>query len=78
MALSISVEQTKQLKVTADNGLNYTPLCTFTSSDPTKATVSASGELKGVATGSATITATYLPAGATEPLTVQDTVTVTA
>lgn len=76
MALSVSVQGTTQLVITGDNGLNYTPLCSFTSSDPTKATVSSSGLITGVAAGSATITATYLPAGATEPLTAQDTVTV--
>ncbi len=66
---SAGADHTVQLKVTGSNGMNYTPLCTFTSSDPTKATVSQSGLVTGVATGSSTITAKYLPAGSNTELT---------
>lgn len=65
---SVSTSGTKQIVVTGDNGLNYTPLCTFSSSNEAKATVNGSGLVSGVAAGSATITATYLPAGADTPL----------
>lgn len=78
MAIELGEGQNTQLKVTADNGLNYTPLCSFTSDDPAVATVSASGLVTGVGEGSATITATYLPAGATQPLTDTETVNVSA
>ncbi len=62
-------DHTAQIKVTGSNGINYTPLCSFVSSDPTKATVSSTGLVTGVAAGSTTVTATYLPAGETTPLT---------
>ncbi|QGJ93034.1 major tail protein [Mycobacterium phage Calm] len=48
---------TAQLLIEGNNGINYTPDVTFTSSDPTKATVSDSGLVTGVAAGSVTITA---------------------
>lgn len=63
-----------QLTVTADNGVNVTPDARYSSSDVTKATVSSSGLVTGVAAGSATITVTYeLPGGSD----VTDTVAVT-
>lgn len=77
MAISVAVAATKQVVVEADNGLNYTPLCSFTSADPTKFTVSASGLITGVAAGSAALNVSYLPAGAAQPITATDTVTVT-
>ncbi|MGY1945339.1 Ig-like domain-containing protein [Nocardia asiatica] len=47
-----------QLLVIDDNGYDRTAECTFASSVPADATVSASGRVTGVDTGSATITAT--------------------
>lgn len=70
---------TKQLKLTGDNGINYTPLATYTSSVPAKATVSDSGLVtvpSGATSGSTTITATYIPAGSVTPLTATATVSV--
>jgi len=67
-----------QLVITGSNGINYTPLCTFSSSAVADATVSAAGLVKPVAAGSATVTATYTPPGATVPLTATVAVTVTA
>lgn len=61
---------TVQLLVEGDNGINYTPDVTFTSSAPTKATVSRSGLVTGIATGSATITATKGALTATAAVTV--------
>lgn len=49
---------TQQLVVTGDNGIQYTPDATFVSSAPTKATVSASGLITGVASGTTSVTAT--------------------
>lgn len=72
-APSIASAGTQQLTVTGDNGINYTPDCSFSTSDAAKATVSSSGLITGVAAGTATITATYN--GETPALT--DTVTVT-
>lgn len=67
---------TTQLKVTGDNGINYTPLAGYSSSDPTKATVSASGLVTGVATGSPTVTASFVPQGALTAVTGTASVTV--
>lgn len=78
MAINISEGDTQQVKVTANNGLNYTPLCSFASDDSAVATISSSGLITGVSEGEAEVTATYLPAGAAVPLTVSDTVTVSA
>lgn len=63
-----------QLSVTGSNGINYTPDCTFSSSAPSKATVSAQGVVTGVSAGSATVTATF--GGVTPPLTATVNVTV--
>jgi hypothetical protein len=71
------VDHTVQLKVTGDNGLNYTPLCTFSSGTPAKATVSSTGLVTAVASGSTVITVTYLPAGEITPVTGTATITVT-
>jgi len=68
VADSISVSQEKQLVVEGDNGLNYTPLASYSSSDPTKLTVTNNGKVKGIAVGSATVNISYLPAGAAEAL----------
>jgi hypothetical protein len=52
---------TKQLVVKDSNGVDRTAVCTYASSDATKATVGAStGLVTGVASGSTTITATYV------------------
>lgn len=75
---TVAASSSLGLKVTGDNGLTYTTLCSFTSSDPTKATVDSQGNVTGVAAGTATITATYLPAGETVALTKTQSVTVTA
>lgn len=64
--------------VTGSNDVNYTPLATFVSASPTKATVNAEGLVIPVAAGSSAITASYLPSGSNIPLTAVTTVTVTA
>lgn len=61
---------TVQLLVEGDNGINYTPDVKFTSSAPSKATVSASGLITGVSAGTATITATKGALTATATVTV--------
>jgi len=72
---SLTVGGTEQLAVTASNGLNVTPDCQYSSSDATKATVSASGLVTGVDTGSATITVSFeLPDGSDATDTVSVTV----
>lgn len=72
---TVAVGSTTQLAVTASNGLNVTPDCQYTSSDPTKATVSASGLVTGVASGSATVTVSFeLPDGSDATDTVSVTV----
>lgn len=68
--------KTSQLRVLGSNGINYTPLATFSSSTPAKATVSASGLVTGVSAGSSVITASYLPAGEETPITGTASVTV--
>jgi hypothetical protein len=71
------VNKTSQLKVMGSNGVNYTPLATFTSSAPTKATVNpTTGLVTGVSAGAAVITASYLPAGSETALTGTANVTV--
>ncbi|AQT25707.1 major tail protein [Mycobacterium phage EniyanLRS] len=72
--ITISVSETEQLEVLADNGINRTPNAKFESSDPTKASVSATGLVTGVAAGSATITVRYDPPTGDV---LEDTVTVT-
>lgn len=70
-------DHTVQLVATGSNGLNYTPLCSFSSATPAKATVSSSGLVTAVATGSSVITATYLPSGEVVDITGNATITVT-
>ncbi|MFM8798896.1 MAG: Ig-like domain-containing protein [Fluviibacter sp.] len=69
---------TTQLKVTGNNGINYTPVegVTYSSATPAKATVSSTGLVTGVAAGTSVITASYLPAGESVPVTGTVTVTV--
>lgn len=57
LTVASGASHTVQLLVEGDNGINYTPDVTFTSSAPAIASVSASGLVTGVAAGSATITA---------------------
>lgn len=73
---SAGAGHTVQLKVIGSNGVNYTPLASFSSATPAKATVSSSGLVTGVSSGTSVITATYLPAGADTALTGSATVTV--
>jgi hypothetical protein len=75
--VDISDDTNQQITVTGDNGINYTPDATFVSSDPTKATVSASGLVEPVAAGSVTVTVT-LTGFTASPLTDTVSVTVTA
>lgn len=72
LTVASGASHTVQLLVEGDNGINYTPDVTFTSSAPAIASVSASGLVTGVAAGSATITAKK---GATLTDTVSVTVT---
>ena len=58
-SIDISDAEDQQITVTGNNNLNYTPLCTFVSSAPDKATVTADGLVEPVAAGSATITVSY-------------------
>lgn len=53
------VGHTLQLAVTGSNGINYTPDCSYSSATPGKATVSRSGLVTGVASGTSVITVTY-------------------
>lgn len=52
---------TQQITVMANNAINRTRQSTYTSSDPTKATVSSTGLVTRVAAGTCTITAKYDP-----------------
>lgn len=72
---SLAAAATSQLTVTGNNTINYTPLCTYVSATPSKATVDANGLVTAVATGSSVITATY--SGVTPPITATRTITVT-
>jgi uncharacterized protein YjdB len=58
---TIAPAATQQITVTASNGINRTPACTYSSSVPAKATVSSAGLVTAVATGSSVITVTYDP-----------------
>lgn len=69
--MALAVGGTGQVTVRDDGGDPVTPKsATYTTSDPTKATVSTSGKVTGVAAGSATITATYQGRTATVAVTV--------
>lgn len=71
---SVAEGATKQLVVTADNGINRTPDATFSSATPAKATVDSSGLVTGVAAGTSVITATYQPPSGSA---LTDTITIT-
>lgn len=68
---------TSQLTVLASNGINRTPVATYTSADPTTATVSSTGLVTAVAVGSTTVNVSYDPPTGV-PLTDSVAVTVTA
>ena len=74
---SVGADHTVQLKATGSNGLNYTPLVSWSSATPAKATVSSTGLVTGIAAGTSVITASYLPAGSATPITGTATITVT-
>ena len=59
LTATAGVNKTKQLVITGSNGINYTPDCTFVSADVTKATVSATGLVTGIASGATTIAVAY-------------------
>jgi hypothetical protein len=58
LTVAAGAGHTQQLTVLGDNGINYTPDAVFTSSAPTKATVSSSGLVTGVSAGTSSVTAT--------------------
>jgi hypothetical protein len=59
--VAAGANHTKQLVVTASNGVNHTPNATFVSASPLVATVSATGLVTGISVGSAVVTASYDP-----------------
>jgi uncharacterized protein YjdB len=63
--LAIDVDESSRLSATV-GGRAYTNGVKWSSSDPTKATVSSAGVVTGVAAGSATITATFEGNGNTD------------
>ena len=70
----------RNMKVVGQNGIDYTLNASYSSSLTSKATVDTNGKISipvGASAGTTTITASYLPAGATTPLTVTQTVTLT-
>lgn len=79
VSLSLASQATtgEQIAVTGSNSINYTPLASFTSADPTKASVSSSGLITPVAVGTTEVTATYTNSAGTS-LTATVAVTVTA
>lgn len=66
---TLAAEETQQLTAKLD-GQDITSYVSWSSSDETKATVSAAGLVTAVATGSATITASYGQNTATAAITV--------
>jgi hypothetical protein len=67
--LSVGIGDSEPLTATV-GGRNYTNGVQWSSSDPTKATVSSAGIVTGVAAGTPTITATYEATGNTDTCTV--------
>ena len=70
----------RNMKVVGQNGIDYTLNASYSSTLTSKATVDTNGKISipvGASAGTTTITASYLPAGATTPLTVTQTVTLT-
>lgn len=76
-SLSVAAHEPEQLTATGSNSVNYTPLVQWSSGTPATATVSSSGEVTAVATGTSVITAKYLNSAGTQ-ITGSTTVTVTA
>lgn len=62
-AATLVVNEVLQLTVLDDHGVDRTDQCTFTSGTPAKATVSSTGLVKAIATGTSTVTASYTPPG---------------
>jgi len=73
-SVSITGTASQQLAISGNNGINYTPDCTYSSSAPSKATVSSGGLVTGVSAGTSTVTVTYN--GVSPALTASVTVTV--
>lgn len=70
-AVSIAAPSgTQQLTVTDNNDFDVTAKATYSTSDPTKATVDAAGIVHAVSAGTATITATYRGVSANKSVTV--------
>jgi hypothetical protein len=67
--LTMAVGDHERVAVTV-GGRNYTNGVKYTSSNPAKATVSSAGVITAVASGSATITATYEATGGTDTVAV--------
>jgi len=68
----------RNMKLVGQNGIDYTVNASYSSSSPAKATVDTNGKISipvGATAGTTTITATYLPAGASSALTATQTVT---
>lgn len=59
LTVAAGVNHAKQIVVTDSNGVDRTAASTFTSSDPSKATVNAAGLVTGVATGSTNVTPSW-------------------
>ena len=70
----------RNMKVVGQNGIDYTLNASYSSTLTSKATVDTNGKISipvGASAGTTTITASYVPAGATTPLTATQTVTLT-
>jgi hypothetical protein len=67
--ITVAVGALAQITATVGS-YNYTAAATYSSSDTTKATVSSTGIVKGIATGSATITVSYAGATGTDTVVV--------
>ncbi len=70
VSLSLAGAITQQLSVVDNNTFDVTGRATYSTSDPTKATVTAAGLVTAVGVGSATITASYKGVSATKAVTV--------
>ncbi|CAN5147319.1 hypothetical protein BH11ACT6_BH11ACT6_34930 [soil metagenome] len=69
VALSVGTP-TQQLAITDNNSIDRTNVCTYSTSDPTKATVTPGGLVERVSAGSATITAAFRGVSVTKAVTV--------
>ncbi len=68
-AATLITNELLQLTVVDNNGVNRTSECTFSSGTPAKATVTSGGQVKAIATGTSTVTASYTPPGGGSALT---------